>query len=65
MKLSTLDSRIAPADGGALLINDLAGRPAVVGTRSPVSGVAAWPDRNGELPALRPGPPGGKGKEEE
>ena len=65
MKLSTLDSRIAPADGGALLINDLAGRPAVAVTSSPVSGGVALYDRNGELPALRPGPPGGKGKDEE
>ena len=37
----------------------------VVVTSSPVSGVAALPDRNGDLLALRPGPPGGKGKDEE
>ncbi len=58
------DGRIAPAAGGTLLTNDLAGRPAVVVTRSPDSGVAALPDRNGELHALRPGPPGEKGKDE-
>ena len=60
-----LDGRLAPAAGGALLINDLAGWPAVVVTSSPVSGGAAVPDRNGELPALRPGPPGEKGKDED
>ena len=65
MKLSTLDSRLAPPAGGTLLIHDLTGRPAVVVPRSPASGVVAWPDRNGELPALRPGPLGGKGKDEE
>ena len=61
----SLICRLAPAVGGALLINDLAGRPAVVVVSRPVSGVAAVPDRNGALLALRPGPTGGKGNDEE
>ena len=65
MKLSTLNCRLVPAAGGTQFINDLARQPAVVVTSSPVSGVAAWPDRNGELLALRPGPPGEKRKDEE
>ena len=61
----TLNCRLAPVAGGTLLINDPAGRPDVVVTSRPDSGVAALPDRNGELLALRPGPPGEKGKVED
>ena len=64
-RYSRLQICATTAAGGTLLINDLAGRPGVVFTSSPVSDVAALPDRNGELHALRPGPPGEKGKDEE
>ena len=57
-----LDGRITPVAGGALHINDLAGRPAVVVTSSPVSGGVAWPDRNGELLPCGPVHPAGKEK---
>ena len=57
--------RFAP-DGGGARLNPCSGRPAaVVLTRSPASGGVALPDRNGELLALRPGPPGEKGRDEE
>ena len=57
--------RFAPDGGGARLIHVLAWTAAVVVTRRPVSGVAALHVSNGKLLALRPGPPGEKGKDEE